>query len=191
MEKTITLIRHGETAGNLGKRYIGITNEPLCPEGKEEIRRRRYPRADLVFSSPMIRCEATAKLIYPGHQIIIVDGFRETDFGLFEGKNYKDLAEDPAYQSWIDSGGKAAFPGGESRRDAVERTMAGFAEMLEYSRDAAEVSVILHGGSIMGILSHLFGGEYYSYHVENGEGYTFDLSYNGVCGGLCFRSFLG
>ena len=32
---TLVLIRHGKTAGNLQKRYIGRTDEPLCPEGKK------------------------------------------------------------------------------------------------------------------------------------------------------------
>ena len=38
-------------------------------------------------------------------------------------------------------------------------------------------------------LSNLFKGDYYSYHVENGEGYTFDLSHDGLYSGLCTRFF--
>ena len=30
----VTLIRHFATQGNLEKKYIGITDEPLCEEGK-------------------------------------------------------------------------------------------------------------------------------------------------------------
>ena len=191
MNKRITLIRHGKTAGNLEKRYIGITDEPLCSEGIEEIKKRNYPKADLVFSSPLIRCQTTAHLIYPKQEVLSIDSLRETDFGLFEGKNYSELSDNPEYQKWIDSGGEAAFPGGESRDSATKRTLEGFAEMLRLSEEYECVSAVVHGGTIMAVLSHLFGGDYYSYHVENGEGYTFDLSHNGLCSGLCFRSFLG
>ena len=32
--KEIILIRHGATAGNLERRYIGRTDEPLCEQGR-------------------------------------------------------------------------------------------------------------------------------------------------------------
>ena len=47
--KKVTLIRHGKTAGNLEKRYIGITDEVLCKEGREEIAAKEYPKADIVL----------------------------------------------------------------------------------------------------------------------------------------------
>ena len=31
----IVLIRHGMTEGNVSRRYIGITDENLCPKGQE------------------------------------------------------------------------------------------------------------------------------------------------------------
>ena len=34
----IILIRHGKTKGNLEKRYIGVTDEPLTDEGAHELR---------------------------------------------------------------------------------------------------------------------------------------------------------
>ena len=33
----LIFIRHGKTAGNLERRYIGRTDEPLCDEGIAEI----------------------------------------------------------------------------------------------------------------------------------------------------------
>ena len=191
MEKTITLIRHGKTAGNLEKRYIGTTDEPLCLEGENEIKKRCYPQADQVFCSPLLRCRETAKLIYPESLPLVIEDLKETNFGLFEGKNYSELSSNPKYQDWIDSGGTMAFPGGESKEEASKRSLDGFLECIDLSGDAKNISLVVHGGTIMAILSHLFGGDYYSYHVENGEGYTFELSYNGIYSGLCFRSFLG
>lgn len=190
MEKTITFIRHGKTAGNFEKRYIGVTDEQMTLDGEKEIRQRTYPKADMVFSSPLARCRRTAEVIYPLQQIVVIDELRETDFGRFEGRNFSELADDREYQKWIESGGDDAFPGGESRAQANERIMQGFEKLLSLSEECKSISAIVHGGTIMGILSQLFEGEYYSYHVENCEGYTFDLSSNGLYHGLRPRSFL-
>lgn len=190
MDRKITLIRHGSTPGNNRKCYIGITDESLSEDGENQIRTRCYPKADIVFSSPLSRCLQTAKLIYPNQAATTVEDLRETDFGDFEGKNYQDLADNPAYQSWIDSGGEEAFPNGESRAQASARAISGFKQVLAQSNKAEKISVVAHGGTIMAILSHFFGGDYYSYHVENGEGYTFDLSHDGIFSGLSPRSFI-
>lgn len=190
MEKTITLIRHGKTPGNYEKRYIGITDEPLSVDGEKEIISRHYPKCDIVFSSPLMRCVRTAELIYPECKLVIIEELRETDFGIFEGKNYIELAENKAYIDWIESGGTAPFPNGESRDEANSRTMIGFEKLIKLSSDCKNISVVCHGGTIMAILSSLFKGDYYSYHVENGEGYTFDLSSDGLYYGLCTRSFI-
>ena len=58
---TILLIRHGKTAGNLAKRDIGRTDEPLCPEGITALREISYPSCDMVIASPMARCRQTAR----------------------------------------------------------------------------------------------------------------------------------
>jgi alpha-ribazole phosphatase len=190
MDRTITLIRHGKTPGNFDKRYIGVTDEQLALVGEAEILSRHYPEADIIFSSPMLRCRRTVGLIYPDRPVTVIDDFRETNFGHFEGKNYLELSDDKEYIAWMESGGEAPFPGGESRDEVTARTMAGFSKLLELSKDYANISAIVHGGTIMSILSTLFEGEYYSYHVENGEGYTFDLSSNSLYHGLRTRSFI-
>lgn len=103
----IVLIRHGMTEGNVSRRYIGITDENLCPKGQqilnENIKNRMYPMADIVFSSTMKRCVQTAKIIYPEKDILKEELLKECDFGIFEGKNYMELSDEPLYQQWIDS----------------------------------------------------------------------------------------
>ena len=78
----VVLIRHGKTLGNLKGRYIGCkTDENLCSLGIEEIRKKQYPKAELVYASPMKRCLETAALIYPKLSVETNIQLKECDFG--------------------------------------------------------------------------------------------------------------
>lgn len=130
----IILIRHGQTQGNLEKRYIGRTDEALCQEGIDNLLRLReegiYPKADKVFISPMERCRETAELLYPGMAYETNWDLRECDFGEFENKNYMELSGNPNYQKWVDSMGTLPFPEGESSMSFKERCRKGYQEII-------------------------------------------------------------
>ena len=89
-------IRHGKTAGNELKRYIGRTDEPLSPAGRGELAGKAAPQADIVAVSPLRRCRESAQILYPHAAPLAVEGLRECDFGDFEGKNYLELAGNAA-----------------------------------------------------------------------------------------------
>ena len=110
----LLLIRHGATAGNLEKRYIGRTDEPLCPQGEAQAKKLTGLQADHVFVSPLLRTRQTAELAFPRQPQQIVADFAETDFGLLEGKTAAELSHVPAYRAWVDSGCLQPIPGGES-----------------------------------------------------------------------------
>ena len=173
------LIRHGKTRGNLEKRYIGCrTDEPLTPEGAEQLRQGQYPPVGRVYASPMRRCLETAEILYPGVPKETVPDLRECDFGDFEGKNYAELNGDPQYQSWIDSGGTKDFPGGEKRDAFIHRSMQGFRAALGDIEISERVIILCHGGTIMAIMSALTGKDTYDFMVGNLEGYILDLEMN-------------
>ncbi|OUO81132.1 histidine phosphatase family protein [Blautia sp. An249] len=169
------LIRHSMTEGNKKKRYIGTTDEPLCREGKELLKEGIYPRPDLIFTSPMIRCVQTAGILFPKYGLHIIEELAECDFGEFENKNYLELEGNTNYQKWIDSGGLLPFPGGESREEFKRRTLWGFRKALSLCmlEKAASAALVIHGGSIMNIME-AFGTpsrDFYQWHVKNGCGY--------------------
>lgn len=167
----IIFIRHGQTKGNEEKRYIGKIDESLSQKGIEEIKKRLYPNADIVFVSPMKRCIETAKIIYPSSKYIICSDFRECDFGSFEGKNYDELKNNPDYQNWIDSMGTMPIPKGESHEQFKIRCCNEFEGIVKTFQSTA--ALIVHGGTIMAILEKYAvpKSDFYSYQVNNGAGY--------------------
>ena len=173
---TILLIRHGLTAGNLEKRYIGRTDEPLCPAGINELQQCSFPRCDLLVSSPMRRCVQTAEILFPEQEIRVCDAFRECDFGDFEGRNHAELNGSPGYQAWIDSGGTMPFPNGESPADFRARCCDGFRQTANKFYDAKSIALIVHGGTIMAILSQFAipHRDYYDWMTANAHGWLCD-----------------
>ncbi|MCM1049747.1 MAG: histidine phosphatase family protein [Clostridiales bacterium] len=181
---TLILIRHGATKANEEHRYLGKTNEPLAEKGREILKsykaKKLYPDVDYLFSSPMRRCIDTAKIIYPSLTPIVIPEWEEIDFGRFEYKNYEELKNDAQYQKWIDSQGVLDFPEGERRADFMQRCKSGFIKMCNELNKAAVkdgkkdimAGMVVHGGTIMSIMSLYAGGNYFDYQVLNGRGYV-------------------
>ncbi len=177
----VVLIRHAKTEGNLTRKYIGRTDEPLCREGQEElsasIREGIYPAMDmegLLFVSPLKRCAETASLIYPEEEQHIVEDFRECDFGEFEYKNHEELQGNSDYQAWIDSGGTRPFPKGENPEDFRNRSVKAFRKLMKKYGECQQLILVVHGGTVMSVMSAL--GEpkagYFERCVDNGHGFV-------------------
>ena len=165
------LIRHGKTFGNILKRYIGVTDEELSLEGIEEIKSINYPKADRIISSPMKRCIQTAKIIYGNLPIEIFPDLKECNFGDFENKSYNDLKDDPYYIKWLESSGTIPFPNGETHEHFCKRCVDCFNEIINANK-AEKIAFVVHGGTVMAVMHKYFGGNFYDYHIKNGEFYT-------------------
>ena len=198
----VRMVRHFATAGNLEKRYIGVTDEeikteciPECAlkkwknnqnkeingrktDGRDDNRQVEW-KPEIVVVSPLKRCRQTAEILFSGREQIVCDKMRECNFGLFEGKNYLELTGNPAYQSWIDSGGTKAFPGGEDPMDFRRRCVCGFEEMIEKMIDEKrqKLAVVVHGGTIMSVMEAFDPEkqEFYHWQVKNGNGFRFQI----------------
>ena len=193
----IIWIRHGMTQANGEHRYLGKTDEPLSETGIRLLQEKKKEYfsspPEFLYTSPMKRCVQTAELLFERNPILIPE-WKEMDFGQFEGKNYEELKDNPDYQKWIDSNGTLPFPGGEPREQFIRRSMEGFDWMMSDILIKSEkntriqngtetqdlknnceteipVVAVVHGGTIMAVLSSLTGGEYFEFQVKNGEGY--------------------
>lgn len=173
------LIRHGMTEGNKSGRYIGVTDDPLCPEGIAFLKTLDYPNPEELYVSPMTRCRETAEILFPGQKMHIIEELSECDFGQFENKNYKELSGNPEYQKWIASNGLLPFPEGESREEFCRRSMIGFQKAVTgcIRNHVSYGALVVHGGTIMNIMDTYAGMEraYYQWHVKNGGGYLVEI----------------
>lgn len=182
----IMLIRHFQTPGNVKRRYVGRTDEPLLEndalfrlveEKRKILKEKGMP--DEVAASPMKRCIQTAGYLFPGKELYLCEDMRECDFGLFEEKNYEELKSLPSYQEWLDSRGTLPFPKGEAHEDFKARCVRGFEETLRelIRRGCKTGAMVVHGGTIMSVLTAFDREkrEFYHWQVENGGGYLVTL----------------
>lgn len=181
---TIHLIRHGITQGNLLGQYVGRTDLPLAQEGIDRLedlkRRSPYPTAQVYYSSPLKRCTQTLNILYPGVQSIVVDDFRECDFGDWEGKTADELSGSAEFAEWMESGRAVTPPNGETGGEFMQRVCAAFEKVVEgmLRSGTSSAVIVAHGGTIMSILSAygLPRAEFYDWMTENGCGYSLRIT---------------
>ena len=174
----ITLIRHGKTSGNALRRYIGITDEPLSPDGRAEAEKcEKDFSLKRVYVTPLIRTQETAEILFPNAERIIVPDFSEMNFGVFENKSADEMADDAEYRAWVEGNCNGRCPGGESMSEFCKRVVSAFEKVIGSLSDDA--IIVAHGGVIMALLS-AFSTEkkdFYDWYVPNLGKYTATVSY--------------
>ena len=172
----VYLLRHGKTAWNLDGRYQGSSDIPLCEEERKALKPAGF-MPEKVYVSPMKRAAETAQLLFPGVQTIAVPGLEEMDFGTFEGKSFRDLADDPAYRAWVEGNCTAPCPGGEGREGFSQRVCAAFERLM--AREREQLVIVAHGGTQMAILEQ-YGRphrDYFAWQSPNGGGFLLEAEH--------------
>jgi broad specificity phosphatase PhoE len=150
-EPTITvLLRHGETPMSVQKRYVGRSDVPLTDLGVRQAvaAAKRLASADLdvIVTSPLRRTVQTAEEVAAatGAPVVADEGFRETDFGAWEGLTFAEVRERwPAEMTaWL-ADPAVAPPGGESFTEVSERVAAAVYRVLA-ARDRQAVLIVSH-----------------------------------------------
>ncbi len=169
--KGFLLIRHAITRSSLERRYADDPDEPLIKEGIRAAAALAVsgclPHADAIFSAPARRCRETAELLFPGAGIASCS-FRETDFGVFGGKNAAELLYDKDYEAWLETGCMGDIPGGDSVLAFKKLCCDAFSDLAE-SCLKGTTALVLHGGNIMSILERfaLPKQSFYDYYTPN------------------------
>ena len=150
-EPTVTLLlRHGQTPMSVQKRYAGRSDVPLTDVGVQQAAAaaKRLASADVgvIVTSPLLRAAATAQEVaaVTGAAVVTDDGFRETDFGAWEGLTFAEVGErwPSEVTTWL-ADPDAAPPGGESFTDVSTRVTAALHRVLA-DRDGQRVLIVSH-----------------------------------------------
>jgi alpha-ribazole phosphatase len=74
---------------------------------------------DAIFSSDLRRCRQTVRWLFPGKSYCVEKRLREMHFGLFEGKTYEELKDNPLYIRWINSLSRLTLPEREEGTEGI------------------------------------------------------------------------
>lgn len=134
----LLLLRHGQTALSVDRRYSGhgdpgLTELGLAQAAAAAARLGERGGADVVVSSPLTRARSTAQAAADrlGLDVQVHDGLIETDFGDWEGLTFREAAQrDPELHArWLGDV-EVAPPGGESFAAVARRLAATKADLL-------------------------------------------------------------
>jgi broad specificity phosphatase PhoE len=158
--KTIYLFRHGEVADRYKKRFRGTLDAELSESGKAmSVKNAEFivnEKVELVVTTGLQRSNEVGTLVRPrGIPHEIHKGFREAEFGLWEGKSWEEVNRDfpSEVQLYQTDPLKLQFPGGEAVAAVRDRVLAAFHEML--ARPEAKIAVIGHSTTNTLLLAHL------------------------------------
>lgn len=143
----VFLIRHGRTAYNHQKRFLGCTDEPLDEEGHAQARSlaaRFASPLTAVYASPLSRASETAE--YLGQRVSLVKDLRELHQGHLEGmKAPEAIARYPGFFArWAVDPTNAHVPGGESLGELQARAVGALTEIVGAHRAGDQVAVVTH-----------------------------------------------
>jgi len=147
------LMRHGEVEASRRGRYNGHSDVELSVEGilQLEALADRVAGEPIrgVYASDLIRSRTGAEAIARrfGLQVEIRSGFREKNFGRWEGLSATEVSErfPEEWARWLSDPAGARPAGGESYREVYQRVTAGLGEILCRHR-GEEVALVAHGG---------------------------------------------
>ena len=150
----IELYRHGATPGNARGCYIGRTDEALSESGRAALDVADETLSQ-VYVTPLLRTRQTARLLFPNAAQMVIDDLREMDFGIFEGKNYREMEDDARYRAWVASDCEDRCPEGERRDGFSARVCTAFEGIVDDALRAGEKRIVfvVHGGTIMSVLA--------------------------------------
>ena len=182
----IYLIRHAQSLANAEKVWTGQRDIPLSPQGVAEQRalceRFFYPRAELYFSSPLVRCTQSLELIYGCAADYLSSELSECALGILEGRHYTNLDNDPQYTAWLAEPDRP-IEGGESFNGFTRRACRGFEGLLARCRaaGASTAAGTMHGNVMRAVLHRFAAPEipHSEWRIPNGGMYILDFAAEG------------
>ena len=167
--RTMVLVRHGETDGNVHDKAQGHFDAQLTECGKHQAQALapRLASFDLsaVYASDLQRAVSTVAPLLslrPELTLETRSQLREAHFGDYENTPWSTVREDSPrfFERWInwETRPDTTFPNGESHADMWQRVGGFVDELLANHREArSTILVVAHGGSLQSLMAHLLG----------------------------------
>jgi len=161
--KTIYLIRHGHIAATKPRRFIGRTELPLTPHGKEQITSLGKVLAghsfDRLICSPLSRCQESGEILSRtlGTTIETENDISEIDLGAWEGLTVAEVKSEfpEEYEKRGENLAGYRPRDGESFSDLHDRVWPALLRVIEATTSAS--AVVAHAGVNRVLLCHLLG----------------------------------
>lgn len=165
--RTITLVRHGETKGNIEDRANGHLDEPLSELGRRQAeavgKRLAGTKFDAIYASDLQRAVDTARAITKHHPDLPIQtrpSLREYHFGDYEDMLWDEVcdAEPEFYGRWknLNTRVDIEFPGGESIHGIWNRVGACLEEIVGNHQDEnARILIVAHGGALQAVFAQI------------------------------------
>lgn len=165
---TVILVRHGRSTANVAGILTGrLAGVDLDAVGRDQAARAAERLAAVplvaVVSSPLARCRQTARIIAERHSLptTLEPGITECDYGQWQGRPLKELAQEPLWSVVQTKPSEVVFPGGESMAAMQARAVAAIRRhdaALEKEHGAGAVWVaVSHGDIIKSVLADALG----------------------------------
>lgn len=144
--RVVALLRHGRTAWNAERRFLGRTDIPLDDVGRAEaaaLGKALSGRFDEVWCSPLVRAASTAAGVHPSPGV--VPDLAELDVGELEGLlRHEALARFPDFfEGWVRDTTSVTAPGGESIPQLHGRARAAL-DAIARSKERGRFAVVSH-----------------------------------------------
>jgi ribonuclease H / adenosylcobalamin/alpha-ribazole phosphatase len=144
------LLRHGQTPMSVQKRYAGRSDVPLTDVGVDQAAaaaKRLAPAGiGVIVTSPLQRATRTAQEVaeVTGAPVVTDEGFRETDFGEWEGLTFAEVRQRwPAEMTaWL-ADPAVPPPGGESFAEVSARVTEARHRVLA-GREGQTILIVSH-----------------------------------------------
>jgi len=153
---TLLLIRHGQIRANVEGRWHGATDSPLTRQGRRQVARlsrylrRSFEQLDVLYSSPLQRCQQTAVAVAEafGRPVVTEDDLREYGIGEWEDMPYRLLAEREDFYRRISEDLEYAPPGGDSINAVARRIVPALQRIHDSHPGARHIGIIGHGAAM-------------------------------------------
>ena len=145
----IFVVRHGQTAWNVGEIFRGRADIPLDDTGLKEADLAGDALKDetiyAIYSSPLKRSVQTAEGIAKYHDLPVqpLEPIIDISYGEWEGKGREEIEKKypDLYKLWLTEPHKVDFPGGESLEEVRTRTMGAIEDLIKKHPDESIVLV--------------------------------------------------